>query len=182
MLPSGSTPTPTGWVRLYPINYRDLATDDHFAKYDIVSVDAKPARQDQRRESWKPIIDTMVREAHLPPWQKRRQLLDPHIEDSMCRLNRQVRDQPNAPSLALIRPARIDDLVVTPGRPWSPSEQRKIDTYVNQFDLLNDRKRTPLEAPRFKATYHYRCDDPQCKGHQQGVLDWELVGVPAQTT
>ncbi|MDG4792178.1 hypothetical protein O7626_40970, partial [Micromonospora sp. WMMD1102] len=79
------------------------------------------------------------------------------------------------PSLALIKPARLEDLEVVPHPGWSSSDQQKIDAYVNQFDLLNDRKRTPLEAPRFKATYRYRCHDSRCRGHQQGVLDWELV-------
>ncbi|WP_257028569.1 TetR family transcriptional regulator C-terminal domain-containing protein [Micromonospora purpureochromogenes] len=38
------------WVRLYPINFRHLDSDEAFKKYDIVSIDAKPARQDQRHE------------------------------------------------------------------------------------------------------------------------------------
>ena len=42
------------WIRLYPIHFRDLDDDNKFRKYDIVTVDALPANQDRRPESWKP--------------------------------------------------------------------------------------------------------------------------------
>jgi hypothetical protein len=32
-----------GWVRLYPINFRDLESDSKFRKYDVVSVTASTA-------------------------------------------------------------------------------------------------------------------------------------------
>ncbi|GIG91072.1 hypothetical protein [Plantactinospora endophytica] len=170
-------PLRRGWVRLYPINHRDLDRDDRFRKYEIVSIDAKPARQDQRRESWKPIVDSVTRELFVPPWEKRRQLLDPYVEDSMCRVHRATADRPDAPSLALIRPARVDGIRVTPHEGWSADDQRKIEAYVSQLDLLDSRDRTPLEAPRFRAAYHYHCHEPGCGGHRQGILDWELVAL-----
>jgi len=82
----------TGWIRLYPIHFRGLAEDSKFRKYDIVHLDALPARQDQRHESWKPIVDPITIEQHLINQQSRRNLLDPLVEDSMCRLNEQARD------------------------------------------------------------------------------------------
>jgi hypothetical protein len=171
-----------GWIRLYPINFRALASDDRFRKYDIVSVDAKPARQDQRRESWRPIMDTLVNERHLPPWNPRKAWLDPYIEDSMCRLNRDAKTNPNAQSLALIHVQDVSGIVIEPHPGWTKEELRKIDAYVNQLDLLSDQDRTPLEAPRFRASYRYRCHDRQCAGHRQGILDWELVALQRHLT
>jgi hypothetical protein len=170
-------PNRRGWIRLYPVNHRDLTSDDRFRKYEIISIDARPARQDQRRESWKPIVDSITRETFLPPWDKRRHLLDPYVEDSMCRLHRATRGRPDAQSLALVRPARVDGIRVTRHEGWTPVEQRKIDAYVGQLDLLDSRDRTPLEAPRFRAAYHYHCHEPGCGGHKQGILDWELVAL-----
>src|SRR4051795_1862707 len=43
-------PEAPGWVRLYPINYRELETNQKFKKYDIVSLQAKPNRSDPRPE------------------------------------------------------------------------------------------------------------------------------------
>jgi hypothetical protein len=77
--------------------------------------------------------------------------------------------------LALIRPREISKLEISKHPGWTRDEQRKIDTYVSQLDLLSTQERTPLQAPRFKGTYHYRCGAPQCRGHKQGMLDWEFV-------
>ncbi|WUI10279.1 hypothetical protein OHQ87_00670 [Micromonospora sp. NBC_00421] len=165
------------WVRLYPINFRHLDSDEAFKKYDIISVDAKPARQDQRRESWKPIMDRIQKERHLDGWRSRQPLLDPAVEDSMCRLNREARDHADAKSLALVRPKEVHTLKVTPHDGWTPDEQRKIEAYASQPDLFSGRSRSPLQAPRFKAAYHYRCHEHGCNGHKQHVIDWELVAL-----
>ncbi|MEV6708824.1 hypothetical protein AB0M60_24040 [Micromonospora wenchangensis] len=165
------------WVRLYPINFRHLDSDEAFKKYDIISVDAKPARQDQRRESWKPIMERISKERHLDGWRSRQPLLDPAVEDSMCRLNRDAQERADAQSLALVRPKEVRGLKVTPHRGWDKDEQRKIEAYASQPDLFSGRSRSPLQAPRFKAAYHYRCYEPGCKGHKQHVIDWELVAL-----
>ncbi len=164
-----------GWIRLYPINFRELASDDRFRKYDLVTVAAIPARQDQRRESFRPVLDSMVTQRHLDSWKPRGALLDPYVEDSMCRFNRAARADANAPSLGLVRPRTVDGLDVEPHPGWTPQEQRKIDAYVRQPDLFSGTDRTALEPPRFRAFYRYHCHDAGCGGHRQGVLDWELV-------
>ncbi|QSB14587.1 hypothetical protein JQS43_24460 [Natronosporangium hydrolyticum] len=166
-----------GWVRLYPINFRALTSSDQFKKYEVVTVDAVPARQDQRRESWKPHLPTLKREQFLPPWRARRGLLDPLIEESMCRLNRAAREDANSQSLALVRPRQVYGLSVTRHPGWTPEQQRKIDAYANQPDLFNHEDPTPLQPPRFRGTYHYLCHDDQCRGHKQGMLDWEFVAL-----
>jgi hypothetical protein len=166
-----------GWIRLYPVNFRELASDGRFRKYDIISVDAKPARQDQRRESWKPILESMTNEGHLDPWKPRRAWLDPYVEDSMCRLNRNARENGNSQSLALVRPRNVSSLKIELHPGWTTEEQRRIDLYVGQLDLFSNNDRTPLDAPRFKGTYHYRCHDRGCGGHRQGMLDWEFVAL-----
>ncbi|WP_433315602.1 hypothetical protein [Micromonospora chersina] len=165
-----------GWVRLYPINFRYLDSTEKFDKYDIVSVDAIPARGgDQRRESWRPLMGTLVRERRLPPWKQRRAWLDTYVESSMCRLNQGARNTTDSQSLALVQPREVGDLKITLHEGWTKEEQRKIDAYVNQLDLLDDQDRTPLEAPRFRGAYRYRCWDRRCRGHEQGLLDWEFV-------
>ncbi|MEU4636921.1 hypothetical protein ACGFJ4_06320 [Micromonospora chalcea] len=173
----GIDPPWTGWIRLYPIHYRHLDDDGKFHKYDIIHVEALPARQDQRRESWKPIVDTITTERHIANRQSRRNLLDPLVEDSMCRLNRQARDDPSARSIALIRAADISALKVKRHPGWSAEDRRKITGYLNQLDLLEPAKRSPLQAPRFTGAYRYRCADRHCRGHQQTLWDWEFVAL-----
>lgn len=167
----------TGWLRLYPVNFRELSSDDRFKKYDIVNVDAVPSAQDQRRESWRPRVATMVQVRHIKPWNQRRKLLDPYVEDSMCLLNRNAKESANAKSLSLVRPREVSGLIIKRHPGWTPEEQRKIDAYVNQLDLLSDQDRSPLEAPRFRGSYRYRCNERSCNGHEQGVIDWEFVAL-----
>ena len=163
------------WIRLYPVNFRDLTSEDRFRKYELVTVDARPARNDQRRESWKPILATLERGAFLKPWQPRRSWIDPYLEDSMCRLHRAARADANSRSLALIRPKDVSGIDIERHPGWSADEQAKIDAYVNQLDLFSTRDRTPLQAPRFRGFYRYRCYEPGCRGHRQGMIDWEFV-------
>lgn len=57
---------PTGWIRLYPINFRHLPkATEQFKKYDIVTVDCQPAGE-ARLESWRPNMSTLQVETHLP--------------------------------------------------------------------------------------------------------------------
>lgn len=60
------------WVRLYPIHFRDLDDDNRFRMYVIVTVDALPAIQDRRPESWRPIVGTVRAEHHLSTGPARR--------------------------------------------------------------------------------------------------------------
>ncbi|MEV4722733.1 hypothetical protein [Micromonospora humida] len=172
----------TGWIRLYPIHFRELAADSRFRPYDIVHLDALPARRDPRRESWRPIVDTITTEQHLASGRSRRTLLDPLVEDSMCRLNERARDDHGARSIALVRVADVASLKVERRDGWSPEDRRKIASYLNQLDLLEPSRRSPPEAPRFTGTYRYRCADRRCRGHRQTLWDWEFVALQHRLT
>jgi hypothetical protein len=165
-----------GWVRLYPINLRHLGNERKFRKYDIVTVDAVPSRRDPRYESWRPRLDSLRVHDSLPPWQARRPHVEPLARQSMCEVLNAVRADPPANSLAAVRPRAVTDFVVRPHPGWTPDEQRKIDRYVNELDLFGE-LRSALEAPRFKAWYRYRCASVRCRGHEQGLLDWEFVAL-----
>jgi hypothetical protein len=165
-----------GWVRLYPINFRDLESTQRFRKYEIVSINARPARADGRVESWRPDVSSLQHEGYLPPWKPRKQYLEPYIENSMCAVLQDVRDHPPAKSLALVRPKEIYDVEIQQHPGWTSDEQAKIDAYVSQFDMFGG-DRTPLEAPRYKGWYRYRCHQAGCRTHRQGILDWEFVAL-----
>ena len=166
-----------GWIRLYPINFRHLNSTDQFTKYDVVTVDCKPARHDGRLESWKPIMGTMRRETHLKGWPKRRPWVDSLVEDDMCDVRKAAGSDPRAQSLALIRPTDIGDFTIEEHPGWSSVEQAKIDAYVGQLDLFDTVDKTPLEAPEYRGVYSWRCANAGCGGHKQTVLDWEFVAL-----
>lgn len=171
---------PTGWIRLYPINFRHLpAATEAFKKYDVVTVDCQPAGE-ARLESWRPNMSTLHVETHLPPWKRRRELLEPLIEDSMCRLRAAAVVDARARSLALVRPTEILGFRLEQHPGWTKDEQAKIDAYVNQLELdifEEGQDKTPLEAPRFRGLYKWRCADPSCGTHEQSIIDWEFVAL-----
>jgi hypothetical protein len=165
-----------GWVRLYPINFRDLESEQRFRKYDIVTLRAKPARNDRRVESWKPDMNSLRMERHLPAWTPRRSHVEPYITSSMCAVLAAVRTAPPGASLAAVEPARVGGVDIERHPGWTSDEQAKIDQYVGQLDLLGS-DRAALQAPRLKGWYRYRCHDVGCSGHRQGILDWEFVAL-----
>jgi hypothetical protein len=172
-------PNDAGWVRLYPINYRELDSDDKFRKYDVVSVTARPNPGDPRAESWRPETDSLVRERHLPPWKPRQAYVNDFVDGTMCGLIEAVRSGPPARSLAAIRPRQVTGLEIEPHPGWDADERRKIDQYMNQLEFpeLSRGPKTPLEAPRFKGWYRYFCQARRCREHRQGIYDWEWVSL-----
>jgi hypothetical protein len=161
-----------GWVRLYPINFRHIESNHVFRKYDVVTVDARPASEG-RSESWRPAISSLTVEAHLDKWDERMLYLGPYSGDTMCDLNAR---SGGGPSLGLVRAREVLDLVVTEHDGWKAEEQAKIDAYMAQGELFDGgRPKTALEPPPYRAAYRWICPDLRCKGHLQGILDWEIV-------
>lgn len=174
----------SSWVRLYPINFRELDDQSRFKKYDIVSVEASPSVGDPRHESWRPRMDTLVRKSHLTTWSRRAPYIADHVADSMCGLLAAVRENPPARSLAAIRPLRVSGIEIERHPGWTPDEQAKIDRYVNQLELpgIGRGSKTALDAPRFKGWYRYQCEAGGCPGHRQGIYDWEWVALQRRLT
>lgn len=163
------------WIRLYPIPYRQLADPNTFKKFVVVELDINPSRQDPRRESRRPVLESIVPTGE--PWSQsaRGALLEPMVTTT-CRLRAGLEDDINGPSLGIVRPANVKRLLITPHPGWTASQVRSIENFSSQPDLLNSDSKLPkLESPRFEARYEYTCEESGCSGHKQRVLDWELV-------
>ena len=177
-------PDDAGWVRLYPVNFRELDSDNRFRKYDVVTVTARPNPGDPRAESWRPQMDTLAVETHLPPWRRRKAYVDDFTQGTMCGLIEAARGGSPARSLAAIRPRQVTGLDIEPHPGWSAEDERKIAQYVSQLELpgVGRGERTALEAPRFNGWYRYLCQAPGCRQHRQGIYDWEWVALQRNLT
>jgi hypothetical protein len=71
-------------------------------------------------------------------------------------------------SLAVVRPAEVIDIVARDADPWTDGQLATL----NQANLLSTK--TELEKPAHSFAYRWRCEDPACNGHTQGIADWEL--------
>lgn len=170
--------TPQQLIRLYPVPFRSMAGERQFKKYQRITVTTSVNPKDGRPESRRIDAESLVLRETIPPWAQRVPYVEPFVTEDMCAVLEAVRGDLNAPSLAVIRPLRIDGLDVEPNPGWSPAQQASLDAWMSQPDLFGEKaSREILEAPRFKARYRYACHAVRCRGHRQGVLDWELTAL-----
>lgn len=132
------------WIRLYPINFRDLDNDAKFQKYSLINITCRPAENDQRRESWRPDVSSIKVGDFLPSRStKRRNIVEPMATDTMCGLYTAAKADPASRSLGLVQAAAVTGFEVKRHPGWSRDEQAKIDAYVNQPELFNDKRKAP---------------------------------------
>ncbi len=164
------TPQPE-WARLFPVAFRDLPPEQQFGKYDVITLQAQKHSTDRRAESYRPLLESIQRGQNLAPgghWPARRRWVEPLLGPTMCELNRGRKGGHGGPSLAVVRPMRVLDVVVRDAEPWSLGQ---VST-LNQVNLLS--KKTTLEKPDHAFSYHWLCEEPGCRGHTQSIADWEL--------
>lgn len=169
---------PVRLVRLYPVPFRYLEGDQQFGKYQVIDVAARPSTRDPRPESHRIDASSLRLGESVKGWHRRAPYLEPLVTDSMCAVLDAVRQNPNAPSLALVRPAEILGLQISRHGGWTPKQQDVLDQWVNQPELFGGgAPKTAIAAPRFTAQYRYRCGDARCRTHEQGIIDWELTAL-----
>lgn len=164
------------FVRLYPINFRDLPYRSQYTKYQWIEVSAKQhSGRDTRKESLRPDASTLriLGEplSTVKNWSARAEYVLKKQAASMEDLaDRQASDRT---SLGIFRPKAIFDLEISPDAPeWKPSflsalKQAKI------WDNATSRE-PPRKVP-FKFHYRFSCNDARCKGkHRMMIEDWEV--------
>jgi hypothetical protein len=161
-----------GWVRLYPVSFRSLPSDVRFTKYQRVRLRMKKHQGDTRPESYRPdeqsfelldVIDTSNR------WRERWHWIRPSIGPSMCEIVRLQKK--TGKSLGCIKPRVVKDLQFEAvDASWSPRKKAAMD----QMQLFDPVDRT-LEKIPFIFRSKYRCEDTDCRGHLQSIIDWELM-------
>jgi len=165
------------FIRLYPINFRELAYTKQYRKYQWIEVIAEKHRgRDARKESYRPDCES-IRTLGEPitsndNWAARASIVLQRTSQSMEDLHdQQARDRT---SLGIFKPKRVYDLIISPDNPeWPP----KFHYALRQQRLFEYRQKT-LQPPRkvpFKFQYCFECEDTRCKGkHRMMIEDWEV--------
>lgn len=165
------------FVRLYPINFRDLPFSSQFKKYQWMDVEAtKHTGRDSRKESYRPNSET-IRLIGEPVtakgnWSERAKYALAKKSQSMEYLyDQQALDKT---SLGIFKPKTVHDITVTKSDPdWDP----RFLNALRQQRLWENRKASK-EPPRkvpFKFHYRFECDDHRCrKNHKMMIEDWEI--------
>lgn len=166
------------FIRLYPINYRDLPWDQQFRKYQWIDVMAeKHGRRDFRKESWRPdsdsvtLLDEPIPTGRGGDWSERGKYVLKQVAASMEELrDRQERDNT---SLGIFRPREVVDLLVTPDdAEWKRSFLDEL-RQARLWETRTKSREPPRKVP-WRFQYRFRCDDPRCNGHKLTNEDWEV--------
>lgn len=165
------------FIRLYPINFRELDFDRQYRKYQWIEIDAdKHTGRDARKESYRPKGDTLKvlgepLGTNEGTWAERAKYVARNVYTSMRAL-REKQDS-DSTSLALFKPKTISKFTAEPDDPeWKEGFKAEL----LQKRLFETRKQT-LQPPRkvpFKFSYHWTCEDEDCNGHKMMIEDWEV--------
>ena len=166
------------FIRLYPINFRDLPFSQQFKKYQWIEIAAEKHKgRDVRKESYRPDFDSITILGEPIPsnpgnWSERAR----YALAKKARSMEDLYDQQKADrtSLGIFKPKKVHDLIISPDDPeWKAS----FIAALRQARLWETRtvsKEPPRKVP-FKFQYRFECDDPRCMGnHQMMIEDWEV--------
>jgi len=166
------------FIRLYPINFRDLDYTKKYRKYQWIEVFAeKHEGRDKRKESYLPDCDSIkILGDPIPTnkgdWSERAKFALAKKSISMEQLyEKQNLDHT---SLGIFKPKNVHDLIISPDdSEWPP----KFLNALKQQRFFENRQNTfvpPRKVP-FKFHYHFECDDTRCnKNHKMMIEDWEV--------
>ena len=165
------------FIRLYPINFRELPYEQQYKKYQWIEVFAeKHQGRDVRKESYRPDSDSIeILSEPIPSnpgnWSKRAKYALARKSRSMEDLKEQ--QGKDRTSLGIFKPKTINDLVITSTNPEWPEQ------YLNELKqrrLFEKRQRTLVPPRKVPFNFHYQfaCDDQRCNGnHKLSIHDWE---------
>ncbi len=175
--------TTTGnFVRLYPINFRDLPYSQQYKKYQWIEVKAERHRgRDVRKESYRPdsasirICGEPIPTKKGGDWSERARYVLPKGSRSMEDLKDQ--QETDDTSLGIFKPKEVYDLVISRAEPdWNDGFKHAL----KQARLWEDRtvSREPPRKVPYKFHYRFACDDPRCNGrHKMMIEDWEVSAL-----
>lgn len=162
------------WIRLFPVPYRFLDPDQRFRKYQLIEASVTKSLSDSRIESYKLNIESInILSAPMPSsdrWEARKAKVLPLITPSLCYLQNE-RDLNKAPTLGLFRPRTITAFKIQPTRAtWSVKELARL----RQSPMFGRLPKHELQKIPYDFSYDFKCDEPNCRGHELKCTDWEI--------
>lgn len=162
------------WIRLFPVPYRFLDEDKRFTKYQYIEANVAKAESDTRPESHKINIESIkILPESIPPsnkWDNRKAKVFPLKSDSLCALQSE-RDLNGYPTLGFFKPRTISSFKIEPcSSKWTESEL----TSLRQYPMFGNMPQVELQKLPYDFSYDFRCDNPNCRGHELKCTDWEM--------
>lgn len=162
------------WIRLFPLPYRFLRSDQQFHKYQWIEAKVIKASSDARPESYHIDRDSIkITSETLPTtdtWSKRKEIIYQLKGHCLCCIKKE-RDEKGFPTLGIFKPKTIVGLDIEPDDPtWTKEQLDKL----RQGDFLENAPMAELEKIPYKFRYSFHCDHAECPGHMAICTDWEM--------
>ena len=156
---------PLQWIRIYPIRYRGLDTDQRYKRWSIISAKIERNDKDYREESYR-IDDTSIDIIRVintkNNWEERKSLVLPLQFNSTSEIEAQGK------SLGIIKPKSIEKYFhETTEREWSSKQQAVQD----QGDLFE----SSVELEKIPYKFFYKFTDMDDIKHSYSISDWEFL-------
>lgn len=170
-------------VRLYPIPLRFLDDEQVFRKYQWIEAEVARNLSDTRPESFRIAPEGIEVGETIPPgrgnWDYRAAwVMQPdNLFRSVEALQSQQKEDHT--SLGLVKPAEVTEVkAVRVPQAEAENFMTRYEEAIRQMHLPLDpdtgREVKPLRAADYRFKISFRCDDPECTGHEFSVLDWEM--------
>ncbi len=159
------------WIRLYPVQFRDLEENQKFKKYSIIKAKVAKAKEDHRPESFKidsGSINILEQLDTKRGWEKRKEHVIPTASNSLCDIlaDSELHDK----SLGMFKPRDVE--FIYERAKMKDIEERKA-CYA-QLGFLGANKK-PIEPIPYDFKYSFKCNEnASCKGHVLPIIDWEI--------
>lgn len=158
--------TPEGnWLRLYPVNFRDLKTNQQFKRWDRVGFKWRLPKDDRRIESRRIDPDSLEIKGELKK-NGRASFLSPVEVTSLDK------EEKAGKSFALLRPREIKKFYYQPkNKKELEKETREFELFHKQMSLFEEKSNKPYKPCPYEFKYKYVTDD----GNREGTCqDWEI--------
>lgn len=161
------------WIRLYPIQYRDLPKSKQYDKFQWIRAKVTLSNEKLRRpESHKIDIGSIELLEKIPSksgWNERMKYISPSISKSIEDLENK-KEKYNT-SLGIFKPNILDDFIIEKDSgEWNESQLKVLQ----QQSLFNQEKTTLKKVP-YKFRYKFHCNDTSCNAHDMQIFDWEIA-------
>jgi len=160
------------WIRLYPVPFRDLESDQRFKKYSIIETKCVKAGDDLRPESYRIQSSSIKILKYLSTdqkWKERKEVVLKAPRTTFCQLK--LDQTVHNTSLGLIKPKRV---AFEAKKRRGSNLEKKIQAYAQPG--LFDKPKKMIEEIHFQFYYHFFCDSAgNCPGHSLSIIDWEIM-------
>jgi len=164
------------WIRLYPIPFRMLKSENQYAKWQWIHLDLVKNENDDRAESFRPVNPKNITLGYkIPadggPWRERRRFAMGNVQHNLNELVKSAK-QEGGPSLATFKPYKVIDFF------WKEEKNPKWSdrqlASVLQGDLFEEDQTWFKEVTKLPFKFYYHFLSSNGTDHKLMIEDWEL--------